>query len=45
MNQLNNEDNIISLKKEVETKEVETKLFDKEEKFQNLKKIQKRKNH
>ena len=28
-----NEDNIISLKKEVETKEVETKLFDKEEKI------------
>jgi len=28
---VNNEDNIISLKKEVETKEVETKLFDKEE--------------
>ena len=28
---VHNEDNIISLKKEVETKEVETKLFDKEE--------------
>ena len=27
----NNEDNVISLKKEVEIKEVETKLFDKEE--------------
>ena len=30
---VHNEDNIISLKKEVETKEVETKLFDKEEKI------------
>ena len=30
---VHNEDNIISLKKEVETNEVETKLFDKEEKI------------
>ena len=30
---VHNEDNIISLKKEVETKEFETKLFDKEEKI------------
>ena len=29
--EVNNEDNIISLKKEIEPKEVETKLFDKEE--------------
>ena len=34
----NNEDNVISLKKEVEIKEVETKLFDKEEEISEPKK-------
>ena len=34
----NNEDNVISLKKEVEIKEVETKLFDKEEEITEPKK-------
>ena len=38
----NNEDNVISLKKEVEIKEVETKLFDKEEEISEPKKSTKK---
>ena len=34
--EVNNEDNIISLKKEIKPKEVETKLFDKEEEISEL---------